>query len=206
MGLSSSAHREVTMSSAMRLLLPAALSVTITAGVAAQGGHQHRGFWIGYGLGGGVLANSINKECCGGLVGGGAGYLRLGLTPSQKVLLGLEGMAWGRDVEGSLMAHGRASFVVQFYPSRHGGLFFKGGLGMGDNSIPGYNPAETGHSSPPITFATTLGVGGDVRLGSNLYLTPNVDYLIQSWYSEFDPVYDTSMHSILLFTLGLTWH
>ena len=93
-----------------------------------------------------------------------------------------------------------------FYPSRHGSLFLKGGLGIGGNIIPEALQDSYSYSSPPATFASTLGVGGDVRLGSNLYLTPNFDLLIQSWYSGFDPVMITGMSGLLLFTLGLTWH
>ena len=131
------------MSSAMRLLLPAALSVTLAARVAAQDGHQHRGFWIGSGLGGGV---SLDYLLDGESFGGGGGYLRLGGTPSQKVLLGLEGMAWGRDLGGSLLGHGRASFVVLFYPSRHGSCSSK--AAWVSEAISSQRPSKTPTATP----------------------------------------------------------
>ena len=67
----------------MALILAPALSV-------AQGSptHEHRGFWIGFGLGGGV---NYSDGLDGERLNGGSGYLRLGGSPSQRVLLGFEG-------------------------------------------------------------------------------------------------------------------
>jgi len=37
-------------------------------------------------------------------------------TPSQKVLLGFESLAWGREDGGTDKTRGNAHFVAQFYP------------------------------------------------------------------------------------------
>jgi len=42
----------------------------------------------------------------------------------------------------------------------------------------------------------TLGVEYDIRIGGNLYLTPNVDILLQTYSDDRDA-------SIALFTIGL---
>lgn len=46
-----------------------------------------------------------------------------------------------------------------------------------------------------------LGVRADLKIGRNLYLTPNLDWLFQS--IDVGPV---NTNHLFLFTLGLTWH
>jgi len=192
----------------MRVMLIAGTAVALAAGAASaqarEGGHEHRGFWIGFGFGGGI---NLSEGLDGERLGGGGGYLRLGGTPSQKVLLGFEGLAWARDVDGSALGRGNGSFVVQFYPSQRGGAFLKGGVGIASIS----RATTSGNTTTTTTrdgFGLTAGTGWDVRLGRNLYLTPNVDFLFQWFESDQDPVLGTipGTNTILLFTLGLTWH
>ncbi len=59
----------------------------------AQGRQRHEEFWIGFGLGAGV---NTAEELDDGQRGGGAGYLRLGGTLSQNILMGGELSIWGR--------------------------------------------------------------------------------------------------------------
>ena len=112
-------------------VLLSTLSLLLTAGATAaqetSAGHPHRGFWIGFGLGGGV---NLSEGLDGQQLGGGGGYLRLGGTPSQKVLLGFESIGWFRELNGASLGRGIGSFVVQFYPSERGGAFLKGGVGF----------------------------------------------------------------------------
>ena len=167
--------------------------------------NSHRGFWVGFGLGGGVnLGDGLDGENLAGV----SGYLRLGGTPSQRVLLGFEGIGWSRERDGSTLGRGNGSFVVLFYPSMNGGWFVKGGVGGASVS----RMTTEGNTTTTTTeggFGATLGTGWDVRIGNNLYLAPAVDFLFQSFgEQEEDPVLGTipSTNSILLFTLGLTWH
>jgi len=51
-----------------------------------------------------------------------------------------------------------------------------------------------------------VGVGYDLRIGSNLYLTPNVDFMYHTLESESAVFDGISSGPILMFTLGLTWH
>jgi hypothetical protein len=194
------------MSSKSRAAL-IAMALTLAAGVSAAqgtGGHEHRGFWIGFGVGGGV---NLSEGLDGERLGGGSGYLRLGGTPSQKVLLGFEGHFWGRDQDGAAIARGNGTFAAMFYPSEKGGGFLKGGIGWASISR-----ATTSGNSTTTTaqggFGLTLGAGWDVRLGHNIYLTPNVDALFQWFESKDDPVLGRipGTNTLVLFTLGLTWH
>lgn len=183
----------------MALILAPALS-------AAQGSpaHEHRGFWIGFGLGGGV---NYSDGLDGERLNGGSGYLRMGGTPSQRVLLGFEGHFWGRDQDGATIARGNGTFAMMFYPSAQGGGFLKGGIGWASIS----HERTSGNSTTTTTeggIGLTVGAGWDVQLGRNLYLTPNVDALFQWFDAKTDPVLGTipGNNTLLLFTLGLTWH
>jgi hypothetical protein len=168
------------------------------------GAHPHRGFWIGFGFGGGV---NLSEGLDGQQLGGGGGYFRLGGTPSQKVLLGFESIGWVRELEGATLGRANGAFVVQFYPSNRGGAFLKGGVGFSTISratISGNTTTATSESG----FGFTLGAGWDVRLGRNIYLVPELDLMLQWFESKNDPVLGQipGTNTILLFTLGLTWH
>ena len=180
------------------------LAAGTSAAQDTTGAHPHRGFWIGFGFGGGV---NLSEGLDGQQLGGGGGYFRLGGTPSQKVLLGFESIAWVREVDGASLGRGNGSFVVQFYPSERGGAFFKGGVGLSTiarATVSGNTTTSTSENG--VGF--TLGAGWDVRLGRNIYFVPNLDLLLQWFESKNDPVLGQipGNNTILLFTLGLTWH
>jgi hypothetical protein len=166
----------------------------------AQERRRHEGFWIGFGLGGGVNTSANVED---DKRGGGALYIRLGGTLSQKWLLGGEISVWGRQEDTILgdnsvsLTRSNATFTAMFFPSSNGGFFLKGGIGGANVELQagGVKVSEQG-------VGTTLGLGYDVRLGRNLYLTPNLDVLIQS----FETANETTTNSLLLLTLGLTWH
>jgi hypothetical protein len=185
----------------MRTLLIGFLVASVFSSTArAQESHDHRGFWIGFGLGGGW---NVSEGLDDRRLAGGAGYVRLGGTPSQRVLLGFEGIGWTRVRTDETLTRGNATFTVMFYPSESGGFFLKGGVGGG--SVVRVDLLRPGRLvSTESGFGSTMGLGGDIRLGGNIYLTPNVDWLFQ-WFDPDDPAVPKT-NSILLFTLGLTWH
>jgi len=186
----------------LRILGAAALlALTVGSTGRAQSRQRHEGFWIGFGIGGGVnTAENLDDA----RRGGGAAYVRLGGTLSQKVLLGGELSLWGRQEDTFLgresltVTRSNATFTVMFFPSEKGGFFLKGGLGAAnvESEALGVKVTERG-------AGTTLGLGYDVRLGRNLYLTPNIDWLIQT-FEQADGA--TISNTLVLFTLGLTWH
>ncbi|MGE5802127.1 MAG: hypothetical protein ACM358_07700 [Gemmatimonadota bacterium] len=180
------------------------IALTLATGVSAAQAHEHRGFWIGFGLGGGV---NLNDGLDGERLSGGTGYLRLGGTPSQRVLLGFEGNFWGRDQDGATIARGNGTFTTMFYPSTQGGGFLKGGIGWASIS----RATTVGNSTTTTAeggFGLTAGAGWDVKIGRNIYLTPNADVLFQWFDAKNDPVLGPipGNNTILMVTMGLTWH
>ena len=178
------------------LLALAVLSLVAMPADAQREG-KHEGFWIGFGLGGGYNF----ADFAAGSRGGAGGYLRMGGTLSQQVLLGGEVSGWGRNRNGETFAESGLTAIITFYPVRRG-PFLKGGAGFAGWS--------TGAGTSTVTtasgFAGTLGVGYDLQIGGNLYLTPNVDFLYHTLSSENVAWANISSGAVLLFTLGLTWH
>jgi len=164
-----------------------------------QARSRHEGFWIGFGIGGGS-AKAENDTA--DALGGGAVYLRLGGTLSQKWLLGGELMAWGRGEDGATTSRANVSFTALFYPSDNAGFYLKGGVGSSyvNRTL---TVIGTTASVERGGGGFTLGAGFDIRLGSNLYLTPNIDWMFQS-IEEREGI-QTKTHVTLL-TLGLIWH
>jgi hypothetical protein len=173
-----------------------ALAMVLASPLSGQEPAKHRGFWIGFGLGGGWnLTRNVGVDQR--TAAGGAAYLRLGGTPSQSVLLGGEIMGWGREEDGNTLSRGNANFTVMFYPSVDAGVYLKGGLGGASIST----TVEEGNTTTTVHdegFGATVGLGWDVRLGRNFYLTPAVDFLYQR-VSDSD-------NTIVLLTLGAMWH
>jgi hypothetical protein len=190
-----------------RTALWTAVALSLAAGTSASQqatqAHSHQGFWIGLGFGRGV---NLSERLDGKKLGGFAGFLRLGGTPSQKVLLGFEFAQWSGESNGTHL-RGNASFVTQFYPSERGGAFLKGGVGYA-----GISYASTAGNTITTTsvngFGLTLGAGLDGRLGRNLYLVPDLNLLLQFFKSKNDPVLGQipRTNTILMFTVGLTGH
>ncbi len=167
----------------------------IAEGQAANG---HEGFWIGFGIGGGSAKAENEEEA----LGGGAAYLRLGGTLSQRWLLGGEVMAWGRRENEVSYSRGNVSFTALFYPSATAGFYLKGGIGAS------YVDISTTIIGPVISVSKggggfVLGAGFDIKLGSNIYLTPNLDWMFQSIEVGDNA---TQKANVGLLTLGLVWH
>jgi hypothetical protein len=70
------------------------------------------------------------------------------------------------------------------YPSRRGVFFYKAGLGIGraESSCPG-EPDDVASG-----LGTTLGAGLDIRIGRNVYLTPNLGWVWQGAERVLCPV------------------
>lgn len=172
----------------------AALALAAASPAEAQRELKHRGFWIGFGAGGGW---NTSDELDGETLGGGAVYFRLGGTPSERLLVGGEVIGWFRDQDGATVSRGNVTLSLLLYPSRNGGLFLKGGVGAAQVTV----SQTIGNVTTTVTdggLGTTLGAGYDIRLGRNFYLTPNIDFLFQS----IDDVNNT----LTLLSVGVTWH
>jgi len=140
------------------------LALAFARPVAAQGVPERSGFWFNVGLGYG----SLGCQDCGSREGAVSGGLALGGALSQKVMLGVGTNGWSKSENGGTLTVGTVSALIRFYPSRTGGFFLLGGLGIGTvhASVSGLgSDSETGAGA-------LLGLGYDVRIGHNVSLTP----------------------------------
>lgn len=199
----------------MRTTMLALLSVfALSLPAGAQEAPVRRGFWLGFGAGGGANLTTTLDD---GSPGGFAGNFRLGGTLNSKWLLGGETNGWVRDVEQDTWAYrGNLSAIAMFYPSATGGWFLKAGPSIAllnetsstSTQVDGVDLSAS-LSATEIGFGGTFGVGYDLKIGRNLYLVPEVTYLLQAFSgrttnTQLGTIPGTN--SILMFTLGLTWH
>ncbi|HEV8400300.1 MAG TPA: hypothetical protein VGQ18_10745 [Gemmatimonadales bacterium] len=146
------------------------LAALLPSSLAAQNPQTREGFWIGFGVGQGNLAWSCDG-CTDQDHGGPTGFLRLGGTPSKKVLLGAELNFWSLDFGATEITAGYTAFTAYWYPSATGGLFLKGGFG---GAIYTRKTAASEASSPG--GALVLGAGYDIRVGQKLSITPMLSF------------------------------
>ena len=158
----------------------------------AQSRPQTReGFFIGFGFGWGSLGCST---CGGTRTSGLAGYLKLGGTLSDQVLLGFETNGWVKSESGVTLSQNNASVVMYFYPNAESGFFIKGGFGGAELRL---ELSSFGNLSTN-GYGLIGGLGYDARVGDNFSLTPYANVL----YGGFDH----ESTSVLQLGLGLTWH
>ena len=182
----------------MRLLRSIVPVLLLTAFAVSTAEAQNRaGFWISGGIGGGVnTAESLD----GARLGGGAGYLRLGGTVSDKLLLGVEFNGWTRSRNGVGNIRSNTTFTAMLYPSPVGSFFLKGGLGVSIIQV-SVDIAGISVSGTESGFGSTIGMGYDIALGS-VSLTPNLDLLFQT----FNAGTSNTNNTMLLLTIGITGH
>ena len=169
--------------------LSALLTVLLASTSFAQQAQTRDGFWIGGGLGYG----SLGCEGCTDRTGAPSGYLKLGTTLRQNVLLGIETNGWTKSEFGARLTMGNVSGAVYFYPMASTGLFVKGGAGysMLDASTDIGSGSESG-------FGMILGAGYDVRVTRNLSITP-----VANW---FRGGFDGGSANVLQIGVGVTSH
>jgi len=141
----------------------AALAVS-AASAQAQHKQVRDGFWFSGGIGYG----SLGCDGCGSREGGLSGDISVGGTISPRFLLGVGAAGWSKSEQGATLTVSTLDARVRFYPSRTGGFFVTGGLGLGTvrGSVSGFGSAtETG-------VGTILGLGWDIRVARNTSITP----------------------------------
>ena len=181
----------------------AALLLALLGAAAARAQHPQtrQGFWIGFGLGFGSLGlscdgcSSIDRES------GVSGFLKMGGTVSDKLLLGGESNGWTKDIAGTgRVTAGNVSFTAYYYPAPANGFFLRGGLGFADYKEEG----EKGS----VGFGVTLGLGYDVRVGSNFSLTPVANFSFGSVGDAHSGgiIIPGTKENVFQLGLGFTWH
>ena len=169
--------------------LSALLTVLLATTAFAQHAQTREGFWIGAGLGYGSMGMSCDG--CGDIdrVGAPSGYLALGTTLRQNVLLGIETNAWTKSELGVRLTMANISGAVYWYPMATNGLFVKGGAGF--SALDAGGGGTNG-------FGVLGGVGYDVRVNRNLSITP-----VANW---FRGSFDGGSANVLQIGVGVTSH
>lgn len=145
----------------------AVLTLLTTATLAAQRPQTHQGFWIGMAGGTGNFTSACDG-CASQDHGGGTINVRLGGSPSQQFLLGGEVHELLVDLGSAELGAGYVAFTVSWYPSPTGGLFVKGGPGVGTY----YKRLSDSVTERSTSAAIQLGVGYDIRVGRKISIGP----------------------------------
>ena len=196
--------------------------------VLAAHPQRRRGFWWSFGAGYGSARVECDQCLAGSREGSLAGWLRLGGTIGDRLLLGWEGSGWLKNDKGRLQASedltrtlGNSAIIAVFYPRAASGFFVRAGGGLSYAGLPPrptrFCPAtdlaclgaidEGAHGNG---FGLTAGVGYDIRIRTNMSITPDFTY---SRGSPGDlkrkgqpPVVTGWKHDVLAFGVGLTFH
>jgi hypothetical protein len=171
--------------------------------LAAQRPQTRQGFWVSMSGGTGNLSWSCDG-CSKRDHGGGTLAVRLGGSPSQNVLLGAEFNELFVDLGVDEIAAGYGAFTAYWYPSATGGLFLKGGVGVGH-----YQRTSDTLTARSSGAAILLGAGYDIRVGRKFSVNP----MLTVWSSnkaylkeEGVPIATGFRQYGVALQLGVTYH
>jgi len=152
---------------------------TVLAGVvallmvapASAADQTREGFWFGVGLGWGSADGDCDGCPGGDREGSGAGFLKLGGTLSDQLLVGAEVNAWTKDEPEGTLTLGNLSAAAYYYPNPSSGFFVKAGLGSSTVSI-----EVLGETLDATGWGLVAGAGYDWRVGNTISLTPAFNF------------------------------
>jgi len=174
-------------------------------GLVDVGSYDERhGFWLNLGLGAGQerskFADEINwsdplTKPTGSIIVGGT------VSPNLRVGVQLNGWADSHYDQGVKVTDylGGLLLVGQFYPSRRSGFYLKGGGGFSrvGTDVPG--PGGIHEDG----FGWTAGLGYELRVSRNLFLTPMADfYQHRSDVRDVNGVLEPALYDRLI-TIGV---
>jgi hypothetical protein len=136
---------------------------------------KREGFWIGLGAGYGLASVSIDGSSGGDRENSFTGYLKLGGTLNQQVLLGVESNAWVKAQDDVTVTLGSIAGTLTFYPKATSGFFLKGGVGLSYMSTE-VAVAGTRFAVRKTGWGVLAGLGYDVRVGRNISITPSFNF------------------------------
>jgi hypothetical protein len=171
----------------------ALLAAVLATSASAQQAQTRQGFWIGGGMGYGSMG--LHCTGCTGVdrQGGVSGYLKLGGTLRENILLGVETNGWRKSEGGATVTMGNLSGAAYWYPMPTNGLFIKGGVGYSVLSV------DDGFSNANDSGLGVLGgMGYDIRVGRNLSITP-----VANW---FRGGFDGGSADVLQIGVGVSSH
>jgi hypothetical protein len=177
--------------------------VAVSSASGQEKPHAREGFWIGAGSGFGSVGFVCDTCRTFDRESGLLTLVRAGSTVSPRVLVGVEGALWRKDISGATVTVGQVSVAGNFYLKPQSGFFLKVGGGFSVYS------SKNGSERSGLGGAFTAGAGYDIRLGSNVSLTPMVSYL----HGDVDDVKVDGVtqdaawrQSIYHIGLGVTFH
>lgn len=171
-----------------------ALLVLGASVASAQRPQTRKGFWINFGFGWGSYG--ISCSGCSGLgrEGSYTGTLVMGGTLNPHLLLGGETIAWTKSEGGGTVTAGNVSLAAHYYPQPAGGLFLSAGVGFSRAEVSG-GGSSTGETGPGFT----VGAGYDLRVGTNVSITPVGNFV-------YGHPTDGFSHNFFQFGVGVTFH
>jgi hypothetical protein len=177
------------------LAIVSALLVVGASAASAQHPQTRKGFWIGFGLGWGSYGIGGDSVPSGtGREGSYTAFLKLGGTINPHLLIGAESVIWSKSDQGLTLTSGNVTASAFYYPKPAGGFFLNGGVGFSRAEVSG-GGASAGNTGPGFT----LGTGYDLRVGTNVSITPVADYIWGRPQSGFN-------HNFFNFAVGVTFH
>ena len=176
------------------LAMAAVLLLVGTSVASAQKPQTRKGFWIGFGFGWGSYG--ISCDGCSGLgrETSYTGHLRMGGTVSPHLLLGGEVVGWSKSEGGATISAGNVTVNANYYPKPAGGFFLNGGVGFSRVEASG-GGSSAGETGPGFT----IGAGYDLRVGTNVSVTPLASWVWGNPESGFS-------HNFYQFGVGVTFH
>jgi hypothetical protein len=177
------------------LAIVSALLVLGASAASAQHPQTRKGFWIGFGFGWGSYGIGGDSVPSGtGREDSYTGFLKLGGTVNPHLLLGAESVVWTKSEQGATLTAGNVTASAFYYPKPASGFFLNGGVGFSRAEVSG-GGVSAGNTGPGFT----LGTGYDLRVGTNVSITPVADYVWGRPQSGFN-------HNFFNFAVGVTFH
>lgn len=187
-----------------------AIACLISPSVASAGHPQERqGFWIGFGAGYGSAFATCDDCGASKRENGGVGYLNLGGTLDDHLLLGVEVSGWSKQQEGVTLNLYNILGTLTIHPRPSSGFFLKVGAGGAFMDTDIHEGSKTITVDLGNGLGLLAGAGYDVRVWRNVSITPGVNF----WYGRkfgsifgSDPSAGTWKQNVVDVTVGITFH
>ena len=177
----------IVLTTAVLLVLPSALDAQRRRGIRESGRDASRaGFWGSVGVGMGAQSfRFAGDEGFGPVLYQPTAALALGGTINSSFRVGAEGQAWINAMGSDVESMASAMLIAQWYPIKTAGVFLKGGAGIGRTGL----DRSDGTSSADIGFATTLGVGAELRMGGTMFMVPSITWVYHVYQNPGEAAY-----------------
>ncbi len=178
----------IVLATVILLVLPSALDAQRRRGIRESGGGEgsRAGFWGSVGVGMGAQSfRFAGDEGFGPVLYQPTAALALGGTINSSFRVGAEGQAWINAMGSDVESMASAMLIAQWYPIKTAGVFLKGGAGIGRTGL----DRADGTSSADIGFATTLGVGAELRMGGTMFMVPSITWVYHVYQNPGEAAY-----------------